>query len=172
MAQPGVVLVLEQKIVNVQSAFPIMPQYQNFSIVATIPGQTQFALPSYPILTGLFQLNINGVTQDILNGDFTVNGNIVTLDGGVNVGDKIAGFYQVLQSNISNAVGSYRSYFAVATQGQTVFLIGFVPNAVLYVAVNGVVQSLGDGDYTLNGQYITLNAGLNSGDKFLVLALQ
>ena len=168
-AQPGVVLVNEQKIIHVQSAFPIMPTFQNFSLIAT-NAQTVFTLPGYPVLSGLFSLNINGVAQDPLNGDFTINGNIMTVNASLSLGDKLAGFFQNLASGISPSVLSYRTFFFTATQGQTLFAIGFVPQTVLYISVNGVLESTND--YTISGQNITLSQGLNAGDNFFGLAIQ
>lgn len=167
MPQPGVVLVIEQKVINVQSAFPIFPSFQNFSIVGT-QAQTVFILPSYPVLSGMFILNINGVMQDPLNGDYTVNGDVVTLDAGVNLGDKVAGFYQEMAANMNPAVLNYATFFFTATQGQTTFNLGFVPTSFLYIAVNGVFLSANQ--YAQNGPNIILTQALNAGDKFLGLA--
>ena len=170
MQNPGVVLVKEQKIIHVQSAFPILPTFQNFSLLATSNGQTVFTLPGYPVLSGLFSLNFNGVTQDPLNGDFTVNGNILTFNGTTVIGDKLAGFYQQMSSNINPSLMNYRTFFFVATQGQTVFSIGFIPQVLLYISVNGVLESVND--YTISGQNITMSQGLNYGDNFFGLAIQ
>ena len=170
MENPGIVLVKEQKIIHVQSAFPILPTFQNFSLLATSNGQTVFTLPGYPVLSGLFSLNFNGVTQDPLNGDFTVNGNILTFNGTTVIGDKLAGFYQQMSSNINPSLMNYRTFFFVATQGQTVFSIGFIPQVLLYISVNGVLESVND--YTISGQNITMSQGLNYGDNFFGLAIQ
>ena len=170
-AQPGLILLKEQKTVQVQSAFPIFPNFQNFSILATTNGQTIFTLPSYPVLTALFVLNINGVLQDPLNGDFTVNGNILTVNAVLSIGDKLAGFFQAMSSAINPSVLSYRSFFFTATQGQTQFNIGFIPTSIIYISVNGVLESLQNGDYTQNGAIITMSQGLNAGDKFFGLAI-
>jgi hypothetical protein len=166
---PGVVLVKPKNIIHVQSAFPIFPNFVDFSVIATVNGQTQFTLPSYPVLTGLFSCNINGVTQDPLNGDFTVNGNILTMNANLVIGDKIAGFYQQMSPNMNPSILSYRTFFFIAAQGQTSFSIGFVPNAIIYIAVNGVLQSTTN--YTINGQIITLTGALNAGDNFFGLAI-
>lgn len=171
MENPGVVLVAERKIIQVQSAFPIFPNFQNFSILTSSNGQTVFTLPNYPILTGLFSMNINGVTQDPLNGDFTVNGNILTVNASLVIGDKVAGFYQQMSSGISPAIMGYRTFFFVATQNQINFNIGFYPQAIIYIAVNGIVQSLQNGDYTVNGSVVSMSVGLNAGDRFFGLAL-
>lgn len=169
-AQPGVVLVKEQKIIQVQSAFPILPSFVNFSLLATQNGQTVFTLPGFPVLSGLFSLNINGVTQDPLHGDYTINGNILTVNASLTVGDKVAGFYQQMAPGVNPSILNYRTFFMVALQGQTVFSIGFVPQTILYIAVNGVIQSTND--YGVSGQNITLSQALNAGDNFFGLAIQ
>ena len=167
----GITIIRRPKIIKVKSAFPIFPNFVNFSIRAISGGQTIFTLPSYPILTGLFSLNINGVTQDELNGDFTINGNIVTLaTTTLEIGDKVAGFFQEMSSAINPQNLSYRTFFQIAIQGQTQFNIGFVPQNILYIAINGVVQSTTD--YSISGQIITLNDSLNAGDNFFGLAIQ
>ena len=171
MENSGVVLVKENKIINVQSAFPIFPNFQNFSILATSNGQTVFTLPSYPVLTALLVLNINGVIQDPLNGDFTIKGHLLTVNASLVIGDKLAGFYQAMSSAINPAILSYRSFFFTATQNQTQFNIGFVPTNIIYISVNGILQSLANGDYTQNGAIITMSSGLNAGDRFFGLAI-
>jgi len=166
----GIVVINEQKEINVESAFPIFPNFVNFSLLATINGQTIFTLPSYPVLTGLFSLNINGVAQDPLNGDYTISGNTLTVNAVLTAGDKLAGFYQEMSSAVNPSALNYRTFFFVATQGQTVFNIGFVPQAIIYVAVNGVVESTND--FSLSGSVITMTQGLNAGDNFFGLAIQ
>lgn len=166
----GITVIRRPQIIKVKSAFPIFPNFVNFSIKATSNGQTVFTLSSYPILTGLFSLNINGVMQDELNGDFTVNGNVVILNANLSIDDKVSGFYQEMSSSINPSYLSYRTFFYIATQGQTVFPIGFVPQNLIYIAVNGVIQSTTD--YSISGQNITLNQGLNAGDNFFGLAIQ
>lgn len=167
----GITIVRRPQVISVKSAFPIFPAFINFSILATLNGQTLFTLPSYPILTGLFVLNINGVAQDELSGDFTVNGNVITVNAtNIEVGDKISGFYQEMSSSINPANLSYRTFFDVAIQNQTVFNLGFMPTNIIYIAVNGIVQATTD--YTISGQYVTLTQGLNAGDNFFGLAIQ
>ena len=167
----GIIIVQEKMEVHVESAFPIFPNFQNFSLIAT-EGQTVFTLPAYPILTGLFSLNINGTMQDELNGDYTVDGNVLTVNANLSAGDKLAGFFQAMSQNMNPDVLKYRTFFITATQGQTVFNIGFVPSAIIYVAVNGTIQAVGEGDYVVSGSTITMSEGLNAGDKFFGLATQ
>lgn len=169
--QLGVILVNEQLKVFVQSAFPIFPNFTNFSILTTSNGQTVFTLPGYPVLTALFSLNINGVTQDPLNGDFTVNGNVLTVNASLSVGDKLAGFYQAMSSAINPAILNYRSFFQLATQGQTQFNIGYLPQSVIYIAINGILQSIQNGDYTIDGPVITFSSGLNLNDRVFGLTI-
>ena len=170
-ANPPVVIVKEQNVIYVQSAFPIMPKYQNFSALATINGQTIFTLPSYPVLTGLISVNINGVTQDPLNGDYTVYGNLITVNYALTVGDKVSGFYQVLSSQAPPTIGGYATFFFTASLGQQTFNIGFPFSGVIYVSVNGTLQAIGEGDYSINGQFITMSQPLNAGDKFFGLVV-
>jgi hypothetical protein len=171
MANEGIVIIKRDNIIKVKSAFPIFPNFQNFSLIAT-GGQTVFTLPAYPILTGLFSLNINGTMQDELNGDYTISGNVLTVNAVLSAGDKLAGFFQAMSQNLNPSVLNYRTFFFTATQGQTIFNIGFIPTAIIYVAVNGTIQAVGEGDYTVNGALITMSAGLNAGDKFFGLATQ
>ena len=168
---PGIVLIKNNNNILVESAFPIFPNFNPFSILAITNGQTVFTLPSYPIMTALFILNINGVVQDQLNGDFTINGNVLTVNASLIIGDKLSGFYQAMSSAVNPSVLSYRSFFATATQNQTQFNIGFVPKSIIYVSVNGILQSLQNGDYSINNQTITMSSGLNAGDRFFGLAI-
>lgn len=169
---PGIVVIKRDNIIEVESAFPIFPNFQNFSLTATIDGQTLFTLPSYPLLSGLMVMNINGVTQDPLNGDYTINGNVMTVHSNISVDDRISGFYQALPSSINPSNLNYRSFFFTAIQDQTQFNIGFVPKQIIYISINGTLQSLENGDYTVNGQTITMSQSLDAGDKFFGLAIQ
>lgn len=166
----GVNVIQKKTTISVQSAFPIIPQFQNFSLLATSNGQVNFTLPSFPILSGLFFMNINGAAQDPLAGDFTINGNIMSVNANLSIGDKLAGFYQQMASNINPTVMNYRTFFFVATQGQTQFNIGFTPQVILYISVNGVVESTND--YSQSSGIVTLTQGLNVGDNFFGLAIQ
>jgi hypothetical protein len=173
MQNSPIVLIQPKNVINVKSAFPISPNFVNFSLPVATEGQTVFTLPSYPILTGLFSLNIDGVAQDPLNGDYTVNGNILTITNNTLITtDRLAGFYQVMSSAVNPSILSYRSFYFQATQGQNQFNIGFVPKAIIYIAVNGIIQSAGNGDYIIDGAIITLSQGLNAGDNFFGLAIQ
>ncbi len=172
MNNSGLIIIRRPNIIQVQSAFPIFPNFQNFSIVVPVDGQKVFTLPSYPILTGLISVNIDGVTQDPLSGDFTVNGNILTMNADLIAGQKIAGFYQAMAANVSPNVLSYRNFFITAIQDQQIFDIGFVPKQLIYIAINGTIQSAQDGDYTVSGQNVTMSQVLDAGDKFFGLAIQ
>lgn len=167
----GIRIINEKKEIYVQSAFPIFPSFQNFSVLATTNGQGSFTLPSNPVLTGLFSLNKNGTEQDELAGDFTVSGNLVTVnDSNVFIGDKWSGFYQQMASNVNPAFVNYRTFFYVATQGQISFTLSFIPKAIIYISVNGVIESTND--YSISGGIITLTSPLNFGDNFFGLAIQ
>lgn len=70
-------------------------QFLPFSFTATIPGQTQFGnLPAYPV--SIVSLAITGTMQDPGGNtpDYTVNGLVITLSSGVNVGDTVYGMMQ------------------------------------------------------------------------------
>ncbi len=167
----GIIIIKRPQIIQVQSAFPIIPNFMNFSAVTTEP-ETEFTLPAYPILTGLSSFNINGVTQDPLNGDYTINGNTLIMNPAVLTGQKVAGFFQVMSQVVNPSMLSYRTFFFLATGGQTQFNLGFVPQNIIYISINGILQSPGDGDYTVNGAIVTLSQALSNGDKFFGLAIQ
>ena len=167
---PGVVILQQQKVIEAISQFPILPQYRNFSQVATVDGQTDFTLSDYPVLTGIISVNINGIAQDPLNGDYTVVNNILTLNPGVDSGDKVAGFYQVMAPVVNANVLNFASYFELVAQAnKTVFTLSFQPSPVVYVAVNGVVQD--SEDFTVNGYTLTLDSGLAINDKLYVVGI-
>lgn len=168
----GIAIIKRPQIIQVKSSFPIFPNFKNFSDIVTVDGQTQFTLAAYPLLSGLMIVNIDGVMQDALNGDFTVNGNILTLNASLVAGQKVAGFFQAMSPDINPLVMNYRSFFYLATAGQTVFNLGFAPQALLYVAINGTLQSAQDGDYTLVGQVLTVSQALDLNDKLFGLAVQ
>ena len=65
--------------------------FQQFSIIATTPGQTVFTLPSNPIL--ILLCTIQGISQSQLAGDFTLSGNVITFSSGVTMGQLVAGVY-------------------------------------------------------------------------------
>lgn len=168
----GITIIRRPQVIQVKSAFPIFPKFQNFSFIVGTNGQTEFTLPSNPVLTGLIVVNTDGITQDPLNGDYTVVGNTLIMNPSLLAGQKVAGFYQVQSpSNVPPLNLGYATFFTVAIQGQTQFNIGFLPQAIIYVSVNGTLQAVGDGDYTINGQIITMSQGLNYGDKFFGLAV-
>jgi len=167
---PGIVLLQQQKVIEALSQFPILPQYRNFSIVATSDGQTDFELDDYPVLTGIISVNINGIAQDPLNGDYTILDSTLTVSPGRDIGDKVAGFYQVMTPVVGANVLNFASYYElVGTANKTVFTLSFQPNPIVYVAVNGVVQD--NLDYTINGYTLTLNVGLDINDKLYVVGI-
>ncbi len=168
---PGVVIIQQQNIIEAVSQFPILPQYRNFSAVATVDGQTDFTLPDYPVLTGIMDVNINGAAQDPLSGDYTVSGNILTLNPGIDAGDKVYGFYQDMSPVVNPTVLNFAYFFfIVAIQGQTIFTLDFQPSPLIYVAVNGVIQD--NEDYTLDGYSLTIGEGLDIGDKLYGVGIQ
>lgn len=167
---PGIVIVNQQKVIEAISQFPILPQYKNFSLVATSEGQTQFTLNDYPVLTGILSVNLNGIAQDPLNGDYTIVNNILTMSPGVSLGDKVAGFYQVMAPVVGANVLNFASYYElVADADKTIFTLSFQPNPIVYVAVNGIVQDIHD--YTISGYTLTLNSGLDIDDKLYVVGI-
>lgn len=167
---PGILLLQEQKVIQAVSEFPILPKYRNFSQIATVNGQTQFTLTDYPVLSGIVSVNINGVAQDPLNGDYTIVNNILTLNPGIDLGDRVSGFYQILSPVVNANAMNFSSYFElVTTLGKTVFSLNFQPNPIIYVAVNGVV--LNSTQYTTEGYLLTLNTGLAINDKLYVVGI-
>lgn len=66
---------------------------RDFSFTAT-QGQTVFELPSDAKANGLINVVINGTMQNQAGGDFTIEGNILTLSEGVDAGDTVYGLYQ------------------------------------------------------------------------------
>lgn len=53
----------------------------------------------------------------------------------------------------------------VATEGQTEFVLNSTPSQLIFVAINGAVQSVVKGDYTIDEDTITLDEGVNAGDN-------
>ena len=75
---------------------PVMTTIAPFSFTATINGQTQFTLPVAPSI--VICLFIMGTGQDQIAGDFTINGQTITLGNTapyINAGDLIFGAYQI-----------------------------------------------------------------------------
>ncbi|RTL04643.1 hypothetical protein EKK58_10050 [Candidatus Dependentiae bacterium] len=69
-------------------------RFANFSFIATEDGQEEFTLDVTP--TAIMLLAINGTTQ---NGaktppDFTFEGQVITIPGGVDAGDYVYGVVQ------------------------------------------------------------------------------
>ncbi len=62
-----------------------------FAVIATIDNQTVFTLPSIP--STMLVVAINGILQSSVEGDFTVVGNQLTLNAGVDIGTLLAGIY-------------------------------------------------------------------------------
>lgn len=168
----GITIIKRPQVIQVKSSFPIFPNFQPFSDVLTENGTTEFTLPAYPLLSGMMIVNIDGVMQDPLNGDFTVNGNTLIINASLVIGQKVAGFFQAMSPDINPLVLNYRSFFFLATAGQTIFNLGFTPQALIYVAINGTLQTVMDQDYTLSGQVLTVSEPLNLNDKLFGLAIQ
>ena len=90
-------LILNQEIKQIViQGGPIVANILPFSVTATTNGQTIFTLPyTYSTIICLF---IMGTGQDILNGDYTVVGNIVTLGATapvMQIGDLLYGAGQI-----------------------------------------------------------------------------
>lgn len=91
-AQP-VKIIRTTNTVRVLMARSMKLQFVPFTFTAT-DGQTEFTLPSTPYGDGLFICSINGSPQDQEGGDFSVATNILTLAEGVDLNDKVYGFYE------------------------------------------------------------------------------
>lgn len=177
----GITIIKKSEIIRVQSSFPILPQYSNYSFTVSFPNQTAFTLPSYPNTVGLFVMTVNGVMQNPLIGDYTVNGLTLTYNPGsspLNVNDVVAGFYQV-QSPINNpAIMNYRQfYFEVGVTpgtvaGQRAFTLPSVASLMILVSVNGTSQNQLNGDFTIVGNVLTLSQGLNLNDNLFGIYIQ
>jgi len=92
---PGVTVIRQTNIVyvnNFKAGHPV--KFMQFSVTASSNGQTQFTLPGTPLLDGLIIVWINGSGQNFAAGDFTVSANILTLNEGIDSGDKVYGFFQ------------------------------------------------------------------------------
>lgn len=151
-------------IIKVYSRFPIEPKFQPFFFTAT-QGQVQFVLPSYPTTDGMLSVCINGVAQNSLNGDFTINGLTLTMNAQLDNGDQVSGFYMV-KSPINNpAILNYRQFYFDATAGQQNFTLLSLPAIMVLVSINGTSQSQQNGDYTVNGLVLRTSAPLNLHDK-------
>ncbi len=164
MSNSGVVIVQQQNIIKAVSQFPILPQYQNFSFTAESDGQTEFPLANSPVLTGVMSVFINGVAQDPLNGDYTVAIDVLVIGApGLDEGDRVFGFYQIMSPAANNPDLNFESFFIEAIQDQSVFTLDFSPSPLIYVAINGVIQA--PTSYTVDGYDITFDEGLDLDDK-------
>ena len=86
-------IIRTSKIVKVVSPKPAPLNIVPFTFTATA-GQTAFTLPSTPVVGGIFIVSINAGPQDQAGGDFTIATNILTLAEGVDLNDKVYGFYE------------------------------------------------------------------------------
>jgi hypothetical protein len=80
----------------------------------------------------------------------------------------IQGSYDNIASQIN--MTKYRPFLFTATQDQTQFVLDFTPQSVIWLAINGAIQSSQQGDFSLVGNTITTNEGLNAGNKLFGLA--
>jgi len=60
-----------------------------------------------------------------------------------------------------------RPFYFVATQGQEAFILptDSRPNGIIMLARNGTWQSQAKGDFSVNGRFITMDAGQDAGDE-------
>ena len=63
-----------------------------FTFTATVQGQVEFSLPSTPSV--IILCCVNGTVQNQEAGDFTVNGKLLYIENGVDIGDNVFGIYQ------------------------------------------------------------------------------
>ncbi len=59
---------------------------------------------------------------------------------------------------------NYIPFNVIAVEGQSVIVLDTIPGFVIWLSVNGIVQSILNGDYVVDGSNITLNGTLNEGD--------
>lgn len=85
-------IVVRQNTLSLTVTYPsgTPPTFVPFKFIATA-GQSVFTLSSVPIF--VLSLTINGVSQSQLNGDFTIVGKVLTLNGTLGSGDLLAGVY-------------------------------------------------------------------------------
>lgn len=90
--QNPVTSTIQQTTYSVAVTYPAaaIPTFVPFKFTAT-QGQSVFTLSSVPNF--ILLLTINGVSQSQSNGDFTVAGTVITLNGTLNTGDLLAGIY-------------------------------------------------------------------------------
>ena len=68
--------------------------------------------------------------------------------------------------------GNYQAFHFFATQGQTVFPLGYYFGQVVWAAINGTLQSPLANDFTVtSGNTITTSQGLNAGDEFFGMVI-
>jgi hypothetical protein len=67
---------------------------------------------------------------------------------------------------ITSLMGTAFSF--TATAGQTQFTLASSPtdnDSIMWLAINGIVQDIESGDYSLSGRTLTVNIALSAGDK-------
>ena len=60
-----------------------------------------------------------------------------------------------------------RPFYFVATEGQAAFTLPTTPrpNGIIMLARNGTWQSQAKGDFSINGRFVTMDAGQDAGDE-------
>ena len=86
-------IINKTSIIRIVSPSPKPLEIVPFYFIA-IEGQTDFTLPSFPVTDGLFTTAINGTQQSQAKGDFSVSGNILTIDEPLEAGDEVFGIYE------------------------------------------------------------------------------
>lgn len=72
--------------------------------------------------------------------------------------------FQVQVTLIQSAAAGFVSFSAISEAGQTDFTLPKAPNFLIYVAVNGVIQSIDQGDFSLSDETLSFNEALDDGD--------
>ena len=88
---PGITIQQKAVAVTVYAEQILMTKFKKFTFTAT-EGQTAFSLETTPI--SMIAVFINGTSQNEEADDFSVSGKVLTLNEGVNSGDKVFGVYQ------------------------------------------------------------------------------
>lgn len=127
------------------------------SFIAT-NGQSVFNATS-PNIAGTIYVAVNGLI-DTPTTDYSVSGTTLTLSTGVPAGTQVTWEYFMSGTN------PYQTDAFTATSNQTIFTASKTPLFVMYLTVNGQVQTKGT-DYNMSGSVATLTNGVPAGSIVL-----